>query len=160
MREGWRKLVNAPVFALVAALLGNVLELGRFIPKVATEVIHLSAACAIPLGLLLIGATLMEYFNRPREMFNLKVSLTSSLLRLGVLPLLFLVLAKVLPCSADLKRVIIVQAAMPAGILPMVIAKHYGGRQLTAVQVVIGTTVLGIFLIPLWLRLGLFWVNV
>jgi predicted permease len=77
------------------------------------------------------------------------------LLRLGVLPVLFLLIARFLPCSADLKRVIIVQAAMPAGILPLVIAKHYGGRTLTAVQVVIGTTVLGIFLIPLWLRLGL-----
>lgn len=160
LREGWRKLANPPVFALIAALLGNTLELGRFLPKVAFEVIHLSAACAIPLGLLLIGATLMEYFSRPREMFNVKVSLTSSVLRLGVLPLLFLVLAKFLPCSDDLKRVIIVQAAMPAGILPMVIAKHYGGRQLTAVQVVIGTTTLGIFLIPLWLRLGLFWIKV
>ncbi len=160
LRDGWRKLVNAPVFALVAAVLGNTLDLGRFMPKVAFEVIHMSAACAIPLGLMLIGATLMEYFNRPRELFEAKVSLVSSVLRLGVLPLLFLVLAKFLPCSDDLKRVIIVQAAMPAGILPIVIAKHYGGRQLTAVQIVIGTTVLGIFLIPLWLRLGIAWVGV
>jgi predicted permease len=160
LREGWRKLVNAPVFALIAAVLGNTLELGRFLPKVVFEVVHMSAACAIPLGLMLIGATLMEYFSRPREMFDARVSVVSSILRLGVLPLLFLMLAKFLPCSNDLKRVIVVQAAMPAGILPLVIAKHYGGRQLTAVQVVIGTTVLGIFLIPLWLRLGLDWVNV
>lgn len=155
LREGWRKLINAPVFALIAAVLGNTLGLGRFMPSVATNVIHLSAACAIPLGLLLIGATLMEYLSRPRELFAARVTITSSLLRLGVLPVLFLLIARFLPCSADLKRVIIVQAAMPAGILPLVIAKHYGGRTLTAVQVVIGTTVLGIFLIPLWLRLGL-----
>jgi malate permease and related proteins len=160
LREGWRKLINAPVFALIASVLGNTLHLGRFMPSVVTNVIHLSAACAIPLGLLLIGATLMEYLNRPRELFTARITLTSSLLRLGVLPVLFLVLAKFLPCSDDLKRVIIVQAAMPAGILPLVIAKHYGGRTLTAVQVVIGTTVLGIFLIPLWLRIGLDWVGV
>jgi len=160
LREGWRKLINAPVIALVAAVLGNTLDLGRYLPSVATDVIHLSAACAIPLGLLLIGATLMEYFGRPRELFDTRVTLTSSLLRLGLLPVLFLVIAKFLPCSDDLKRVIIVQAAMPAGILPLVIAKHYGGRPLTAVQVVIGTTVLGLFLIPLWLRIGLQWVGV
>lgn len=160
LRDGWRKLVNAPVFALIAAVLANTLDLGRFMPGVALNVIHLSAVCAIPLGLLLIGATLVEYFGRPRELFDARVTLASSVLRLGVLPVLFLLLAKFLPCPDDLKRVIIVQAAMPAGILPLVIAKHYGGRPLTAVQIVIGTTVLGIFLIPLWLRLGLAWVGV
>jgi malate permease and related proteins len=160
LRDGWRKLVNPPIFALIAAVLGNTLDLGRFVPSVVLNVVHLSAACAIPLGLLLIGATLMEYFGRPRELFDVRVSLVSSLLRLGVLPVMFLVLAKFLPCPDDLKRVIIVQAAMPAGILPLVIAKHYGGRPLTAVQVVIGTTVLGVFLIPLWLRLGIYWVGV
>jgi malate permease and related proteins len=158
LREGWRKLINAPVFALIAAVMANTLDLGRFLPGVMLNVIHLSAACAIPLGLLLIGATLMEYFSRPRELFDLRVTLASSLLRLGMLPVLFLLIAKFLPLSGDLKRVIIVQAAMPAGILPLVIAKHYGGRPVTAVQVVIGTTVLGVFLIPLWLRLGLYWV--
>lgn len=155
---GWRKLINAPIFALIAAVVINTLELGRFVPGVVTNVIHLSAACAIPLGLLLIGATLMEFFNRPRELFEAKVSVASSLLRLGVLPVLFLLLAKWLPCPDDLKRVIIVQAAMPAGILPLVIAKHYGGHSLTAVRVVIGTTVLGVFLIPFWLKIGLAWV--
>ena len=159
LQAGWRKLVNAPVFALIAAVLGNTLDLGRFLPSVATDVIHMSAACAIPLGLLLIGATLMEYLSRPRELFDLRVTVASSLLRLGVLPILFLMMAKWLPCSVEVKQVIIVQAAMPAGILPLVIAKHYGGRTLTAVQIVIGTTVLGVFLIPLWLRAGLGWVN-
>ena len=160
LREGWRKLINAPVVALFAAVLANLLDLGRIIPSVATNVIHLSAACAIPLGLLLIGATLVEYLGRPRALFDLRVTLASSVLRLGVLPVLFLVMAKFLPLPDDLKRVMIVQAAMPAGILPLVVAKHYGGRPLTAVQVIIGTTALGIFLIPLWLRLGLSWVGV
>ena len=74
--------------------------------------------------------------------------------------MLFLVMAKFLPLPDDLKRVMIVQAAMPAGVMPLVIAQHYGGRPLTAVQIVIGTTALGIFLIPLWLRLGLVWIGV
>ncbi|MBW8780636.1 MAG: AEC family transporter [Verrucomicrobia bacterium] len=160
LREGWRKLANPPVFALVAAVLMNTLNLGRFMPSVVTEVIHLSSVCAVPLGLMLIGATLVEYLSRPAELFDVRVTCASGVLRLGLLPMLFLLIARFLPCPPDLKRVIIVQAAMPAGILPIVIAKHYGGRPLTAVQVVVGTTVLGIFLIPLWLRLGLLWTGV
>ena len=79
-------------------------------------------------------------------------------LRLLLFPAVLMVLAKVLPVSPELKRVIMVEAAMPAGIIPILIAKHYGGQPLTAVQVVIGTTVFGLVAIPLWLSFGLGWV--
>jgi predicted permease len=158
LREGWRKLVNAPVIALVLALTGNLLGIGAHVPAFAREVIHQSAICAIPLGLLLIGGTLEQYFARPHELFEPKVTFSAAFLRLGLYPVVYLVVAKYLPCTVELKRVLIVQAAMPAGILPIVIAKHYGGNPLTAVRVVIGTTVLGILVIPLWIRWGLAWV--
>ena len=158
LREGWTKLVNPPVIALVLALAGNLLGIGPHVPVFIREVIHQSAICAIPLGLMLIGGTLEQYFAKPRELFEAKVTISATLLRLGVYPLIYLVLAKYLPCTVELKRVLIIQAAMPAGILPIVIAKHYGGHPLTAVRVVIGTTAAGILVIPLWIRLGLAWV--
>ena len=68
-------------------------------------------------------------------------------------------LAKVLPISLELKRVMMVEAAMPAGVIPILIARHYGGKPLTAVQVVIGTTIVGLVAIPLWLRIGLAWIG-
>lgn len=159
LREGWRKLLNPPVVALLAAVVINTLGLGSRLPAVLVEVIRLSAACAIPLGLMLIGATLVEYLGRPRELVDTRVTLASNALRLGLLPVAFLLLAKFLPCPVELKRVIVMQAAMPAGILPIVIARHYGGQPLTAVQVVVGTTVVGLVAIPLWLRVGLAWVG-
>jgi predicted permease len=158
LREGWTKLANPPVIALVLALAGNLLGLGPHIPVFVHEVIHQSAVCAIPLGLMLIGGTLEQYFAQPRELFDLKITLGSCLLRLGFYPLIYLVVAKYLPCTVELKQVLVVQAAMPAAVLPIVIAKHYGGHPLTAVRVVIGTTVLGILVIPLWIRVGLAWV--
>jgi predicted permease len=57
----------------------------------------------------------------------------------------------------ELKRVLVIQAAMPSGVFPIVLARHYGGQPLTAVQIVLGTTALGILTIPLWLRVGLAW---
>jgi hypothetical protein len=72
---------------------------------------------------------------------------------------LFLLLARFGPFSADLKHVIMVQAAMPAGFLPLVLVKHYGGNLLTAVRVVLATVLASILLTPLWLRLGLAWVG-
>ncbi len=158
LREGWKKLVNPPVIALLLALAGNLLGVGPYVPGFVREVIHQSSLCAIPLGLMLIGGTLEQYFEKPSELFDPKVTLGATLLRLGVYPLIFLVIAKYLPCTIELKRVLVVQAAMPAGILPIVVAKHYGGHPLTAVRVAVGTTVVGILVIPLWIRVGLAWV--
>jgi predicted permease len=54
--------------------------------------------------------------------------------------------------------VLVVQAAMPAAVFPIVLARHYGGQPLVAVQVVLATTALGLLVIPLWLSLGLAWI--
>lgn len=158
LTEGWRKLINAPVVTLVLALAGNFLHLGDLMPAVLRDIIHQSAVCAIPLGLVVIGATMEEYLGSPRELFDPKITISSTLLRLGLFPLAFIALAKFLPCSDALKRVILIEGAMPAAVLPIVIAKHYGGQARLAVQVVLGTTALGILLVPLWIRLGLAWV--
>ncbi len=158
LREGWKKLLNPPVAALLLAVTGNLLGWGRHMPAVLSSVVHQCAVCAIPLGLILIGGNLSQYFEKPRELVDAKVTPWACILRLCLFPLAYLLLAKFLPCTVELKRVIVVQAAMPAGILPIVIARHYGGRPLTAVQVVIGTTVVGVLVIPLWLRFGLSWV--
>lgn len=158
LAEGWKKLLNPPVAALTLAVTANWLGLAAHIPSVMTTIIHQCAACAIPLGLILIGANLSQYFAKPHDLVDPKVTLSSCLLRLGLFPIAYLLLAKYLPCSIQLKQVLVVQAAMPAGILPIVIARHYGGRPITAVQVVIGTTVVGVLVIPLWLRFGHGWV--
>ena len=77
-----------------------------------------------------------------------------------MLPLALIVLAKYLPCSVELKRVIIVQAAMPVAMVSVILARLYGGHPRTAVQIVLGTTAVGIFTIPLWIAAGLAWVGV
>ncbi len=158
LREGWRQLYSPPVLALVLAVGVNLAGLGGHIPEVGLGVIRTLAACAIPLGLLLSGATMAEHlFTRPAELFAWRTSLGAVALRLGVLSGLFLLLAKFGPFSADLKHVILVQATMPAAFLPLVIVKHYGADSLTAVRGVLATVVASVVLMPLWLQWGLAW---
>lgn len=159
LKEGWRKLVNPPVISLAVAVAGNLFDVGPHMPAAITEVVHQCAVCAIPLGLILIGGALEKYVGMPRTLWETRVSLGSCLLRLGVFPVLYLVIARYLPCTVELKRILVVQGAMPTGILLIVIAQHYGGHSLTAVRVVVGTTVLGVLTIPLWLQLGLSWIE-
>ena len=160
LREGWRQLYSPPVLALVLAVGVNLAGLGGHIPEVVLGVIRTLAACAIPLGLLLSGATMAEHlFTRPAELFAWRTSVGAVVLRLGALSGLFLLLARFGPFSADLKHVILVQATMPAAFLPLVTVKHYGGDSLTAVRGVLATVVASVMLMPLWLQWGLAWLN-
>lgn len=160
LRTGWRKLVSPIVITLGLAVVVNLTHLTPLLPAVATTTIHALAVCAIPLGLIMTGVNLAQYLHEPGELFDARVSGAAMALRLGVLPILILLLAKYLPCSTELKRVLVVQAAMPAAVIPIIIARLYGGHPRTAVQIVLGTTALGIFVIPLWLRAGLAMVGV
>ena len=89
-----------------------------------------------------------------------RTSTSPAKLRLGVLPLLMLALARWLPCPVELRRVILVQAAMPCAVIPVILAKHYGGDPGTALRLILATSVIGLLTIPLWLQLGLRWIAV
>ena len=158
-RDGWRRVLNPPVYALGLAVALNLTGGADWLPQILRTSIRMIGQCAVPLGLLVIGATLVEYFAAPRTLVDRKVTPLACGLRLGVIPLAMLGTAAWAPIPRELREVLVVQAAMPAGILPIVIAKHHGGRPLTAVQVVLGTTAVGLFVVPLWLTLGLRWIG-
>lgn len=154
-RAAWRKLLNAPMLALVLALVCRITGLNAHIPAVGWQFIHLLAVCAIPLGLLMSGASVAPHLNDPKELVNPRVLFTAWLLRLAVLPWVYLLAARYLPLAADLKQVLVVQAAMPAAVISVIVARIYGGQPLVAVQIILGTTALAVFTIPFWIKFGL-----
>jgi len=159
LRENWRKILNVPLCVIIFTLGLNFVIGGREIPGFLRQTTHLLGQCAIPFGVLLIGATMADYVHEFRSVRSARLVLVSCLLRLGILPVLFLLLARHLPCSLELKRVITIQAAMAAAVFPIVMAKHYGGDPATALRVVLGTSLVGLVTIPLWLRIGMKWVG-
>ncbi|HEV2328236.1 MAG TPA: AEC family transporter [Verrucomicrobiae bacterium] len=163
---GWKKIVNAPLIALVLALILNFLGVWIHPPaavlvvgNIVLTAIHWFGQSAIPMALSLIGAIVADHFEEARGGRARRVVLASALVRLGVMPVLFLLAAKFIPCSPDLKRVLILQGAMPSATFPIVLARHYGGDAGVAVQIVLGTSLLGILTIPLWIRLGEHFLN-
>ena len=158
---GWKKIINAPLVALALALALNFLGMAFSLPaplvftgKIILTAVHWLGQSAIPLALLLIGAIVADHLAEARGGKAVRVVVVASLVRLGLMPILFLLLAKFLPCSIELKRVLVLQAAMPAAVLPIVLAKHYGGDTRIALQVALGTSVIGLVTIPLWIHFG------
>ncbi len=172
LRESWRSLINAPLIALLLGLLFNRTGWAPAIPQPISATLDLLAAAAIPLGLLLIGATIASFTRRAEptptgectppagpalraeRVWDPAIWGAAVIVRLAILPILFLALAMFLPLSTDIDRVLLVQAAMPAGIMPLVIARHYGGKPLVALGVILATTGVAIFLIPWWIATG------
>ncbi len=153
--KDWRKIINAPLVAIAVALTLNTLGWHAAVPEVLRTGLHLLGQCAIPMALILIGAVVADHLAEFHSASGWRVMGTAVILRMAILPLLFLVFARVLPASTELKRVMVLEAAMPAAVFPIVMARHYGGDAATALRVVISTSVVSLVTIPLWIRFGL-----
>jgi predicted permease len=155
----WRKLINAPLLAIVLSLLLNSCDGAHWVPRPLSITASMLGACAFPLGILLTGAMMADQVRQLHPARATGTLIWSAIFRLGVIPALMLGIARILPCSVEIKRVILVQAAMPAGIFPIVLSRLYGGDPATAVRIVAGTTILSLITIPLWIQWGIAWLN-
>jgi predicted permease len=151
----WKRVFSGPVVAILIAVPMNYFKVDQHLPNSALEAINLLGQCAIPLGLILIGATFMDLAKEMKLTSRLNIPITASVLRLGILPAAFLFIAFILPLPTELKCVIAVQAAMPCGVFPIVLARHFDGSPEVALKVVLGTTIISFLTIPLWIAFGI-----
>ena len=154
----WRRVINPPIVAIPSAILLNALGAKQWIPASIQTTFHLLAVCAVPLALLLSGALIADYINKDSLRHGSRAISASFVVRIGILPALILLFTKVAPLDVALKSVLVVQAAMPAAIFPIVVTKVHHGDMPTALQVVLGTSLIGLLSIPLWIGFGLHWI--
>ncbi len=114
--------------------------------------------CAVPLGLLVVGATLYDLMSRPGWHGDTGAAVGGVVMRLALLPLMMLGAMTLLPAAGtEFRHVIAVQAAMPAAVFPMIIARRYGGDEATAMRVIVITTLVSLFTIPFAVKFALQW---
>ena len=157
--SSWRHVFTIPFFAILGALALNFAHAADWLPRVVLDSLHFLGQAAIPLSLLLTGATLADSVVSLREDRRTLVTVAGCVVRAALLPPLFLAVAHWLPLSLDLKRVLAVQAAMPCAMVPILLSRHYRGDTGTAVQIVLASTALGLLTIPFWLRIGFAWLG-
>lgn len=151
----WRKMFNGPIIAVSVGLLLVLFGLDGWFsgaPRVALEQLGMGA---FPIAIMITGATMMSLATQEKP--SLKIIFGSLLVRLCLAPALILTAARYLPMVTELRQVLVVQAAMPAAMTPIMLARLYGGRATIAVQVVVATTVGSIVTLPWIIYLGLRW---
>ncbi len=168
-KDGLRKAINAPFFTIVGTLSLNFilgLESAHDLATDATGALAfvvktagMLGQCAIPIGLVLVGASLADKLGEFRSDLRPRVMASAVLLRLGLLGFLFVLLARHVPGSIELKRVLLIQSAMPSAMFPIILAKRYDGDVVCALRVVIATTLTSLITIPVWIPFWAPWIE-
>jgi len=153
----WRRLINGPIIAVILGLILVSLRIDHLITGPARTAMSMMGIGAFPIAIFMTGASIIDLVGTERP--SLKIAIGASLVRLLITPALLIAIAKFLPLSLELRQVLVVQAAMPAALAPILLARLYGGRPAVAVQVVIVTTVLSLFTLPWILAFGIRFLN-
>lgn len=154
----WRHFINGPVIAVLGGLLLVFMGWDTLITGPARKGLSQIGVGAVPLAVLIIGCTIVDLVGAEKP--TAKIILGSALVRLILTPMLFLAAAKFLPIATELRQVLVVQAAMPAAVTPIILARMYGGRTAIAAQVVVFTTGLSLFSLPWIITFGCRWVGI
>ena len=159
----WKRLINGPSIAIFVGLVLNFTRPWALLPTSAMPIVDvlqrtttMLGTCAIPIAVMLVGATLCGILQREKWKPDWRVILASPILRFAILPAMILLVASCVTFSEELRLVLAVQAAMPTGIFPIVLSKHFGGKPSVAIQVALLSSALSLVLTPLLLSLGIY----
>lgn len=152
------RLINPPAISILLALAFKNLGGDAFIPSYLWEIIKMLGACSIPVGLLLIGGNISDLMKGFKFSKGYKIEISSVLVRLVIVPALMILYVWIGPIPEGmmwLKKVLIVQAAMPAGIFALVVVQIYEGDRTTAMRAIMASILGCLISLPIWLLIGL-----
>ncbi|MCE5294342.1 MAG: AEC family transporter [Chlamydiales bacterium] len=154
LKESAKKLVNAPLCTIGACLFLTYFDLDEHVPKFVFSTTYLLGQAAIPVSMLLIGSLMYDTQKSSEVTYGVRVITLALLIRLALFPICYLGLVWALPLSLELKQVMLVEAAMPAAMLPIMLAKRYNASGQIAFIVVLVTSLASLITMPLWINLG------
>jgi hypothetical protein len=150
-RQGW---ITPPIIAIVAAAAVKATGLHRHIPEAFFQMTEALGQCAVPMGLALSGAILFDFLRELRWRESLGTLIAACGFRLLAMPMALIAIAALLPMPLEMRQVLLLQAAMPAAVFSVILTRLYEQDVKTAVAAIIGTSIIGLISIPVWLYVG------
>lgn len=148
----FKKIVTNP--AVIALVIGFVLFFAPIhLPAMVNQVLTGMANLNTGLAMLVLGANLGSS-NIGLMMSDLRLYKASAL-RLIVVPLIVLLTLFVMPCSFEIKMVVLIAEATPCGAATSMLAQMFGADYHYGTGLVIVTTLLSMITMPLVLGLAL-----
>jgi predicted permease len=155
IKQEWKRaLFSPPLIAVIAALFLRQTGWAESCPKPFLQLSESLGQAAIPLGLVLGGAIILDYLKLAQWRENVSAVIAAVVVRQLLLPILMLLFATLVSLEQSMAQVLLLQAAMPAATFPIVMVRLFQQDTETALRTVLGTSLLGIVTIPLWMSFG------
>mgnify|MGYP001828993538 CR=1 FL=1 len=162
---GWKRaMVSPPLLSVIVAIGLVQTGLDANVPPAIGTAIGALGSCAIPMGLILGGAIIIDFLVESQWAGSQGVVAMAIGIRQLLMPLLMLLATVALAGGTyrglELRQVMMLEAAMPSAVFPIVLVRLYEQDTQTALKVVLSTSLAGIVLIPVWLAIGKTWLDV
>lgn len=155
---GFATLFRGPLLAVCFSLLLAWSGVGEYVavaPVMKTA--EMLGAIATPICLIIFGCSMYDLTRN--FTWQPRMLVAGLVARLGITPALILLVAWALPVDPLIKRIMVIQSAIPSAVIPVIIAKRFGGRPEVGTQILLSTTVCSFLTLPVWLAVGSTWVG-
>ena len=156
-RGAVRALFNPGVITILAGVAINLLQWETHLPGWSMRLMEMLGNCSFPLGLLIFGTSLADFLKEGSWRHEWRTSAGAVFLRLGLLPLLMVLITLWIAPGEQMNHIVGVQMAMPAAMFSLIFAKHYHGDEPTAMRVILFTTLVSFATIPFAVQVALRW---
>ncbi len=149
-----KNLCNAPLCAIAGCLFLTYFGLDDHLPSFVFKTTALLGQATIPMSLLLVGSLMYDAQKSCVVKDGIRIAISACAIRLVLFPICYLALVWLLPMTLELKRVMLVEAAQPAAMLPIVLCKRYHSSPQIAYIILLATSLASIVTMPLWIHFG------
>lgn len=150
---GLGSLLRGPLLAVCISLALAWSGLGAYVAQPPVmKAAEMIGAVSTPVCLILFGCSMYDLSRHFQ--WQPRMLLSGMLARLALAPLLILLCAWLLPVDPLIKRIMVLQSAIPSAVVPVILAKRFGGIPEVGTQVLLATTVCSFVTLPIWLTLG------
>jgi predicted permease len=153
-----RKILNPPSISVILALALQACGGRELFPQFAWNVLSMIGHCSIPMALMIIGASFYDLLKVYRPSPFYRVEMGAVLTRALIVPVLFILYANYgwIPVEVSwMSQVLIIQAAMPAGVFALVVVRNYEEDTETGLRAIMATMLISLISLPTWLWIGI-----
>lgn len=143
--KGRLKAIFSPVLiSIILALMTGLLGGRPYLPSLFIKIISEGGSVAVPLMLILIGAS---YYHT--HLFKFKMELVYiSLVRLIGLPIIYILMLRLLPLTQEVFHISLIVALMPTAMATAILTRRFGGNSDYAAAAAIVTLAFSLVTIP------------
>ncbi len=146
-------LLRGPLLAVLGSLLIAWVGLGPYVAlPPLMKAAEMIGAVSTPICLIIFGCSLYDLTRN--FTWQPRMLVAGVVTRLLLAPALILLLAWLLPVDPLMKRIMVIQSAIPSAVIPVILAKRFGGVPEVGTQVLLATTLCSFVTLPIWLALG------